>query len=415
MRTSGRTLLNCLCCGSSDLRVVLDLGKQPLANGYTDSPDESVEHFPLELNVCGKCWHAQLSYCVDRHAIFDRYAYTSGTSSTLNHFFAWFAHAAAVCLKRGARVLELAANDGSLIQALLANGLDAFGIDPAQNIVESAQSRGLPLRCGYWPQTSDIAEGTYDAIVCMNVVAHVDDPQAFVAACCDKLCPGGVLLIQPSQVRMFGNGEFDTCYHEHISFFNTRSMAVLAESSGLKLYGSALVRIHGDSPIYILGRSDAPPAIDKWVSSLGDGAFAISERLSDYEAKIGLYEWDTYHRFRKQAQATLNELACVVAAHRSEGFDIVFVGAAAKAMTVINAAGIRPDRFLDEAVLKIGLCAPGIGTRIEPLEVCTTLLRPALFVITAWNFRQELHAKLCDRGVPVGSKFYCYFPVPEYL
>ncbi|MFN3861643.1 MAG: methyltransferase domain-containing protein [Roseateles sp.] len=411
---SNHLLKNCLCCGSGDLRLVLDLGVQPPANSYTRTATEKVEEYPLGLNVCGQCWHAQLTFCVDRQEIFDRYAYVSGTSGTLNRFFKWFAASLASRLPAGARVLELAANDGSLIKEMQSAGIDCVGVDPARNIVEQAQAQGLPIVCGYWPAAAEQVSGQFDAIVCMNVVAHVDDPKAFIAACRSKLKPGGVLLIQPSQARMFGNHEFDTCYHEHISFFNTRSMGVLAESVGLKLVDTALVKIHGDSPIYMLCHPDAP-ASASLLGAFRDGDFAIAEDLATYEAQIQLYDWRTYDTFRSHAKAVVDNLGQEVARRREQGFDVVFVGAAAKAMTVVNAGNIRPDRFLDESPLKIGLHAPGIGTRIEGLDACRQLTRPAFFVITAWNFRHELAAKLRAVGVPQGSVFYSYFPKPEVL
>jgi SAM-dependent methyltransferase len=405
-------LKNCLCCGSTNLKLVLDLGVQPPANSYTLTDADKVEKYPLGLNLCERCWHAQLNFCVDRQEIFDRYAYVSGTSGTLNRFFRWFATSLASRLPAGARVLELAANDGSLIKEMRAAGIDCVGMDPARNIVEKAQSEGLPIVCGYWPSASDQLPGQFDAIVCMNVVAHVDDPKAFINACRAKLKPGGVLLVQPSQVRMFGNHEFDTCYHEHISFFNTRSMSVLGESVGLKLVATALVKIHGDSPIYMLCHPDAP-ADAALLGAFSDGDFAIAEDLSGYEAKIRLFDWATYDAFRAHANWVVQNLGEEVSRRRQQGFEVIFVGAAAKAMTVVNAGGIRPDRFLDESPLKIGLHAPGIGTLIEGLDVCRQLTRPAFFVITAWNFRQELAAKLRAIGVPEGSVFYSYFPRPE--
>ncbi len=407
-------LTNCLCCGSANLKLVLDLGVQPPANSYTLTETERVEEYPLGLNLCESCWHAQLSFCVDRREIFDRYAYVSGTSGTLNRFFKWFAKSLASRLPAGARVLEIAANDGSLIKEMQAVGIDCVGVDPAHNIVEKARSEDLPIVCGYWPSASDQLPGQFDAIVCMNVVAHVDDPQAFIKACHAKLKPGGVLLIQPSQARMFGNYEFDTCYHEHISFFNTRSMSILAESVGLKLLSTALVKIHGDSPIYMLCHPDAP-ADDALLGAFSNGDFSIAEDLFDYEAKIQLFDHATYDAFREHANSVVQGLVEEVARRREQGFEVVFVGAAAKAMTVVNAGGIRPDRFLDESPMKIGLHAPGIGTLIEGLEVCRLLSRPAFFVITAWNFRQELATKLRAIGVPEGSVIYSYFPSPEFL
>jgi SAM-dependent methyltransferase len=408
-----RFLTECLCCGSSDLRCVIDLGVQPPANSYSALPHEEVERFPLGLNLCASCWHAQLTFCVDRRAIFDHYAYVSGTSGTLDRFFRWFSQKLSECYPAGARVLELAANDGSLLTHLAARHFDVAGVDPARNIVDLAKARGLPITCGYWPEAQNDIQGKFDVIICMNVVAHVDDPGNFVSACESRLRPGGVLIIQPSQARMFENGEFDTIYHEHISFFNMRSMAKLAERAGLRLYGAALVAVHGDSPVYFLGLPDSPPPVEGLIAAFSTGEFGIPEDLRGYEQKIELYEARTYERFERKAKKVLHDLVKTVQAFRAQGQKIAFVGAAAKAFTVVNACGIRPDHLLDEAPMKIGKFAPGVGTLIEPLDTARSFTEPTLFVITAWNFRKELKAKLLAYGVPAGSAFYSYFPQPE--
>ena len=407
-------LKNCLCCKSSDLHLVLDLGTQPPANSYTVTASEQVESYPLGLNVCADCWHAQLTYCVDRRELFDRYAYVSGTSTTLNRFFGWFANSLARVFKPGARVLELAANDGSLIKEMQSVGLSCVGVDPAQNIVEQAQKNGLPIICGYWPQAGAQIDGYFDAIICMNVVAHVDEPYEFLLECQRKLAKGGVIIVQPSQARMFENGEFDTIYHEHISFFNTRSMKQLAVRAGLKLVDAFMVKVHGDSPLYVLQRAEEQSTPDVRLA-FSQGEFSIDEGLFDYENYVHLYYWSIYERFRIHALQTIKNVKSTVSMYRNQGFEIVFVGAAAKAMTLINAAGIRPERFLDENPLKIGLHAPGCGSLIEGLDVCKDLTKPTLFVLSAWNFRHELADKIRAFGVPEGSKFFAYFPKPDLV
>lgn len=415
---SSYTITNCLCCGGAKLRMALDLGMQPPANSYTESAAERVEEFPLGLNVCQDCWHSQLSYCVDRRQIFDQYAYVSGTSKTLTLFFTWFANALARSLPAQGRVLELAANDGSLIREMQHAGLECVGVDPAANITAQAQAAGLPVLCGYWPQAAAQIDGQFDAIVCMNVVAHVDDPLAFLIGCREKLRAGGTVLVQPSQARMFENGEFDTMYHEHISFFNTRSMARLAERAGLRLVDTFLVKVHGDSPVYMLRHADAPGDAQSAAAFRAPflaGEFAINESLPEYEQRIGLFDWHTYERFGDTARAVVDGVVKLVEEHRAAGKAIVFVGAAAKAMTLVNAARVQPDMFLDENPLKIGLHAPGSGCRIEALDACARLDRPALFVFSAWNFRHELAAKVRAIGVPEGSVLYSYFPTAQYL
>lgn len=409
---SSHPIDRCLCCDGSGLRTALDLGEQPPANRYAVSSGEVVPTHPLALNVCPRCWHAQLSYCVDRRELFDRYAYVSGTSKTLGRFFEWFAGRLAKVVGRGGRVLELAANDGSLIRAMQAAGLECQGVDPAANIVETARAEGLPIVCGYWPQAGEQLEGGFDAIVCMNVVAHVDDPFAFLRECARKLNPGGMVFVQPSQARMFENGEFDTIYHEHLSFFNTRSIGELARRAGLRLVDAFLVGVHGDSPVYVLQHAEEPePRLVR--DAFAEGEFAIAEALTELERRTRLFEWTTYERFRDRAHAVIEHVVATVRRHQAEGFGIVFVGAAAKAMTLINAAALKPAYFFDENPMKIGLHAPGCGTRIDPLEAAAMLETPALFVLSAWNFRDELAAKLKAIGVPAGSRFYSYFPTPE--
>ena len=214
---------------------------------------------------------------------------------------------------------------------------------------------------------------------------------------------------------MFDNGEFDTVYHEHVSFFNTRSIARLAGRAGLRLAGSAIVQVHGDSPVYLLRHEREAGTADPLAHSLRAGEFGLDEDLEAYERQVGLYGFEVYERFRARAAAVMGRVRNVVDAHRDHGFEIVFVGAAAEALTLINAAGIVPDRLFDESPLKIGSYAPGCGCLVEPLQAARAIARPALFVLSAWNFRHELTRKLRDIGVPAGSRFHAYLPEPAFL
>lgn len=406
-------LTKCLCCNSENLELVLDLAMQPLANAYNHTRHEIIKKYPLALNVCLDCWHSQLSYCVDRKLIFDSYPYISGTSTTLNIYFKWFANELVKIISQGDRVLELAANDGSLIIEMNALGIDVIGMDPAKNIVHTITGEEIKIECGYWPQDSKMINGEFDAIICMNVLAHVDNPLEFLLECKNKLTENGVIFIQPSQARMFGNCEFDTCYHEHISFFNTSSIGALASRVGLKLAKTSLVSIHGDSPIFMLTHLNSKKIIPSTV--FNSEPFGILENLEEYEAKIKLFKKSTYESFSSNANSILSILNYDVAQFRSNGFNIVFVGAAAKAMTVINATDIVPDYFLDEAPLKKGLYPPGMSLRIEGFESCAKLDKPGFFIITAWNFKKEITEKLRKYGIPKGSVIYAYFPKRELI
>jgi SAM-dependent methyltransferase len=347
--------------------------------------------------------------------MFDRYIHVSRTSDALSRYFLWFAGALASFIGPRAEVLEIGANDGGLIKAMRTHGLRAVGIDPAEDAVNSAQEQGMPVYHGDWPEVSGIVKVSFDAIVCLNVVDRVSNPREFIEACRNKLKPGGMLLIQVPHTRVIGNGEFDACHHENISFFNTRSMSILAESAGFKLFESFIVRISGDSTLFVLGHPESPPPLEKLMPVFAAGEYYVAERLFDYERNIGLYQTEIYRLFRDRALGTLKTAAKVIDEHRALGFEIIFVGATARAVTAANSALVVPDRFLDEVTMKIGLCTPGIGTRVEPLEACIRLQKAALFVITAWEFRDQLVAKLRTFNIPEGSKFYTYLPRPAYL
>ena len=287
-----------------------------------------------------------------------------------------------------------------------------MGIDPARNLVAGAQTKGLPVIEGYWPQDATRLSGRFDVIVCMNVLAHVDKPYEFLNRCADFLNTDGVVLVQPSQARMFGNNEFDTCYHEHISFFNSKSISVLGEAAGLKLNSAFFTKIHGDSCVYVFTPKNGLPRSDIH-GFFNAGEFAIPGDVFAYENSIGLYDYETYIRFADKSNQIISSLRASIDEHRKNKYNIVFVGAAAKAMTVINYANIKPDIFLDEAPLKIGSVAPGTDVLIGELSEIKSLNSPAFVVITAWNFKDELLRKLVSLGIPRDSVYYCYFPNEE--
>lgn len=407
---------SCLCCNSDRLQSTVNLGDQPPANHYLTNINTEINNFPLELMLCIDCWHSQLSFCVDRNSIFNNYSYVSGTSVTLTNYFEWFARALSHSIGVGSTVLEIAANDGSLIKMLTKFGLKCTGVDPAKNIVEIAQANGLPVEYGYWPDYANKIHNSFDAIIAMNVLAHVDDPLNFLAGCAAKLSLDGFIFVQPSQARMFENGEFDTIYHEHISFFNSNSIAALADRVGLELVDSFLVKIHGDSPVYILKHKKSKSNQFNF-SAFRKGPYAINENLSDYEGKINLYSIETYTNFKYKTFDKLREVTDIINTHKSMNYKIVFIGAAAKAITFINSAKIQPDFLLDESPHKIGFYAPGLLKKVENLNSIANYSQntPCLFVISAWNFRHELISKINKIGTPLNSKFFSYFPFSQII
>jgi 2-polyprenyl-3-methyl-5-hydroxy-6-metoxy-1,4-benzoquinol methylase len=365
-----RQLTNCLCCGSFHLECVLDLGEQPLANSYPAGM-VALPRFPLALNYCVKCSHLQLTHSVDRSAIFTDYPYVSGTTQTLRDDFAAFA--LQVTQKHGVgTVLDIACNDGSQLDAFKALGWKTIGIDPAKNLYELS-SKNHEVYCDFLGEHHSTLKA--DIIVAQNVLAHTDNPLNFLQIC-QQIAP--TIYVQTSQANMVNNGEFDTMYHEHISFFSERSMAVLADRAGLVLRSISKRSIHGTSFLFELS-SDA------------------------------LITRETIAQFADKATATLADLSTLIKAESASGRKVIGYGAAAKGMTVLNAIDAQLDYIVDDNPLKHGLYSPGqLIPILDPDQLCNEQ-EPFTIIVLAWNFYDEVKQKVLNR-VSTDVKFVRYFP-----
>ena len=397
----------CLACGKDELYQVLDLGQQPLANHLLPHADDAYQTHPLGLMACPFCGHGQLSFFVPPAELFDHYLYASGTSLSLGDYFDWFADEAARHFPQKASVLELACNDGSLLRRLKDKGFATLGVDPAQNLVKEAQESGLEVLCDYWPCLKQDNARTFDLIIAMNVVAHTPDPLTFLKGVAAALSDNGVCVVQTSQARMLMNGEFDTIYHEHCSFFVPRSFAALAARAGLVVRKTRLVDVHGVSFAFILTKPDSTKNIDTFLTSAPYAVDpqGITDKLSG-DAK-------QHQHFGETARARIEKVRTLLTEHRSTGRKICFVGAAAKAMVFLHALGIKPDALYDEAPLKIDRHVPSLGCKIDALPTIAEQEGPILVVISAWNFRKELAAKTAKHLAGRDVRFLVYFPNVE--
>ena len=400
--TSCRPILSCLACGGEELRPVLSLGDQALANSYRDPGDTSPERtFPLDLNRCPRCFHCQLGTAVDPDLLYRNYLYVSGTTATLRSYFEWFATRIATAAPGARSVLELACNDGTLLNVLRARGYEVAGVDPAENLRALTAEAGLDVRCTYWTEAEADALGRqFDVLVAMNVLAHGADPLGFLRACNQALRPGGRLFVQTSQAFMIDRGEFDTIYHEHHSFFTTRSMQALAGRAGLRVVAAEHVPVHGTSLLFTLS-ADLP--VEPSVGTM----------LTQEEAR-GLYQDATYDRFAADAASVRTRLAAVVAAHKQRGFRVLGYGAAAKGNTVLqfaNGAGV--EAVVDDNVLKQGRNLPGTGLPVLTPGALAAIADPVLHVVTAWNFRDEIVRRIRAVRPQMADRFVAYFPDVE--
>lgn len=382
----------CVACGGSNLVQFLDLAKQPLANNYHDGSGAG-ESYQLGLNLCTDCYHTQLPVSVDPKAMFDHYLYVTGTSQTLRDYCDWFAEFvdAREDIDHG-NILDIACNDGTQLDSFRKLGWKTFGVDPAKNLFEIALEKGHMVRNAYWP----ISYPQMDVITAQNVCAHTPNPLEFLEGVKTSLAPNGTAYIQTSQSQMYQRNEFDTTYHEHISFFSANSMNTLAKRAGLVLTDIVITPIHGDSYVFVLKHPGA------------EIKNSVTETIRK-EAKEGRQSPNFYHLFGNNARKIVEQLKDLVTRCQKEGTPVVGYGAAAKGMTVLNANDIKLDWIVDDNELKQGLLTP--GTNIPIKDRSSLDIDEHIVVIPlAWNFFDEIKSNVEEIRKDKSTQYVQYFP-----
>ena len=382
----------CVACGGSNLVQFLDLAKQPLANNYHDGSGAG-ESYQLGLNLCTDCYHTQLPVSVNPKEMFDHYLYVTGTSQTLRDYCDWFAEFvdAREDIDHG-NILDIACNDGTQLDSFRKLGWKTFGVDPAKNLFEIALDKGHMVRNAYWP----ISYPQMDVITAQNVCAHTPNPLEFLEGVKTSLAPNGTAYIQTSQSQMYQRNEFDTTYHEHISFFSANSMNTLAKRAGLVLTDIVITPIHGDSYVFVLKHPGA------------EIKNSVTETIRK-EAKEGRQSPNFYHLFGNNARKIVEQLKDLVTRCQEQGTPVVGYGAAAKGMTVLNANDIKLDWIVDDNELKQGLLTP--GTNIPIKDRSSLDIDEHIVVIPlAWNFFDEIKSNVEEIRQDKSTQYVQYFP-----
>ena len=365
-------LSECVACHSSSLSLALSLGSQPLANAFTKMP--TVQHkYPLELNRCTACGHLQLSVNVDRSAIFSNYIYRSNTTKTLRDYFDWFAQE--ITNRHGVgRILDVACNDGTQLDSFKALGWETYGVDPAENISQYNQ-HGHKIA---FFDDSCLDLGRFDVIIAQNVLAHTDNPRQILSTA-SKMSNN--IYIQTSQANMIKQNEFDTIYHEHISFFSPSSMNALASTVGLKIENITVTLIHGGSFVFHLTPGKIEDIPITWNESEVNEFSVMSKNI----IKMLKYAME-------------------------DSPYLVGYGAAAKAMTVLNAIGYGPKYILDDAPDKQYTFTPGLGIPVLPTSILKEEKNAIDLIPLAWNFADEIASRVRNSYDGEVKRVLKYFP-----
>ena len=405
----GLHVTRCRACGAREHLPILDLGAQPLANALRRPEDLATpeRRYPLELNLCCSCSLLQIADSVPPEVLFAHYPYFSSVIEALVR------HAREIALRMvreeslgpDSLVMEIASNDGYLLQHYRDAGLPVLGIEPASNIAEVAESRGIQTRCEFFGSKlagTLWAEGMRPSVIhANNVLAHVPDLTGFVEGIAMLLDAGGVAVIEAPYVRnLLEERQFDTIYHEHLCYYSMTVLDRLFGAHGVTLERVERIPIHGGS-LRVFARRDAYARPDGSV-----------EELLEEDRSWGVHRPDAYLRFAREALELKSRLRDLLTRLKGEGARIAGYGAAAKGSTLLNTFEIGRetlDFVADASPHKQGLYMPGGALEIRPPE---TLLQemPDYVLLLAWNFADEIleqQQDFRDRG----GRFI--LPIPE--
>lgn len=394
-----KQLTECLACGGTHLKLILDLNEQPMANEFVSNITAPEKTFPLKLNVCETCTHLQLSHAVNPDLLFKNYLYVSGTTKTLRDYFDWFAKfSLSFCNTNAKSVLDIACNDGSQLNSFKKLGLTTYGVDPAENL-HKLSSKEHNVICDYLKRehVNKLQDAKIDIINAQNVFAHNSYPLEFLEICKDIMHDNSYLFIQTSQADMVVNNEFDTIYHEHLSFFNSNSMQALASRAGLKLIDITKTPIHGNSYVFVFSKQSQPKI------SVDDAL------LLEYQA--GLQNLETYTLYAEKAKQVVVDLNSELQNRKKDGFKLVGYGAAAKGNTLLNFGQIQLDFIIDDNPLKQGLYTPGTHIPVVSIDTLNEFENQKIaFVPLAWNFFTEIKSNIQKVRTNPDDVFIRYFP-----
>ena len=387
----------CRCCHGYSLASVFSLGAQPLANNFVGSNQQTLGSFPLTVMFCLDCTMSQLSVVVDPEVLYSNYCYVTSTSTTMkNHFELLWELLNQKCPMR--RIVEFGSNDGKLLDFFLQKGAEKVcGIDPALNLVpKEEQNKGSV--CGMFNQdTARVAKyflHDVDLVIARHVFGHIDDLDEVMKGL-DILCgPETVVAIEVPYVEdMLSRAEFDTIYHEHLSYFSLMSIKRLADRTGFVCFDVKFLDIHGGAMLVLLKKASDNPS--GWI-------------LNPAWCKDNISEEMDWRNFRSTCEDIILKMRDTVDKLNGMKKSIYGLGASAKSTVWLNACGLsnRDIRAIGDCTpQKIGLYSPGTGIPIID-EKLLLLQKPDAIIIFAWNFADEIIKRYANYIAEGGLMIY---------
>lgn len=393
-----RAINLCRYCDSGSLDSFLDLGSHPFANSLLHSREEDEALYPLHMVLCASCGMAQLTHTADPVALFSHYVWVTGTSSTARNQAYRFCADALERMPNGVQsyVLEVASNDGTYLRPFIEKGVRVLGVDPAENIVQQANSNGVQTEVAFFGLeiARDVTKrhGHPDLVIARNVLAHVANPVNFVQGIAHLIGSNGLAAIEFHYGRKILEGlQYDSIYHEHLCYITAHSVVALLKRCGLDVVGFAEGPISGGSLIVYARREGAVCDPSK-------------EEYLDRERTDGVNLLDTWRVFGQNVFHHREALRSILKKEIQSGRKVVGYGASARSSTMLNFCGITYEMLpviADQNPMKHGLFTAGTRIPIRPPEDVFGD-KPDTVLILSWNFLEEIKHVLKNRFGFVG-------------
>jgi SAM-dependent methyltransferase len=404
----------CRLCKGSKLEMFLDMGFTPPSDSFLteDQLDQPEEYYPLRVCLCNDCGHMQLDYTASGEVLYCRnYPYDNSTSASFRqHFIDMSSH---ICskfsLKPDSLVVDVGSNVGVLLSGFKEHGVRVLGVDPAENLAEKANRRGIETIAKFFDSRlagKIISEkGRASIITATNVFAHIPNIHEFAESVFNLLQEDGVFVFEvPYALIMIRDMLYDTIYHEHLGYISVKPIVPFFEKFNLTVFDIEMVETHGGSLRVFVCKK---------------GTRAVSQKVKDHikkEEDFGLHSMQTLKKFADDVKKHRSELISLFYKLKSEGRKIVGVGAPAKGNTLLNYCRIDTDvldYITERAETKIGLYTPGTHIPIFPDE---KLLqdKPDYALLLSWNLAPEIMRNLAD-FTKQGGKFIIPIPQPRIV
>lgn len=399
-----KLVTHCRICKSDKLTTYLDLGELPLANGLLTSKEQSYPRYPLEVMLCEVCHLSQLSLVVNPKILYSNYPYRSSTSRTFQRH----------CYDMGASLnrlyhanklvdfdtaqptfIDIGANDGCLIRQFKRHGFKPIlAVEPDEKMWDYID-KDVPKLNHFWcEKNTHLLNMKANFVIAQNVFAHVDDIRDFLRGANNVMYDWSILVIEiPSARSMVHHHEFDTIYHEHLSYFLLSSLIPLFASEGLDIFKVERFKIHGGTIRIYASREKYPH----------DGSVELEVETDKH---CGMYELATYLAFAKKVVDTKDDLVGLL--DRLKGSRILGFGASAKGSTLLNYCGITLPYIIDDTPSKQGKVMPGVMIEIHPYNFADIQTTDYILLL-AWNFRDEIITNINASGY----KGKWIVPIPE--